>query len=57
MKRIIITTILIISAVIAYAAPPRLAVEELFDGRYNGNKSVSVSIYKSSGNYELHPKS
>ncbi len=51
MKRLFILLLCIVSAVSIYANPPKLNVENLFDGRYNNNKSVTISIYKSNGNY------
>ncbi len=51
MKHYIFILILIISSFTALAKPPRLAVESLFDGRYNKNKSVTTSISKSDGIY------
>lgn len=51
MKRLFILLLYIVSAVSIYANPPKLNVENLFDGRYNNNKSVTISIYKSNGNY------
>lgn len=33
-----------ITCVIAYAKPPQLAVEQFFDGRYNKEKNVTISI-------------
>lgn len=51
MKRIIIIITCIVTAIAVYATPPRLNVESLFDGRYNDNKSVTISIYKNNGNY------
>ena len=51
MKRLIIIITCIIAALAVYANPPKLNVESLFDGRYNGNKSVTISIYKNNGNY------
>ena len=51
MKRSLILLLCIVSAVCVYANPPRLKVESLFDGRYNNNKSVTISIYKNNGNY------
>ncbi|MBQ1798581.1 MAG: hypothetical protein IIZ89_04340, partial [Muribaculaceae bacterium] len=52
MKRFILLIITcIITALAVCATPPKLNVESLFDGRYNGNKSVTISIYKSNGNY------
>ena len=51
MKRILILLLCIVSTITIYANPPKLNVEKLFDGRYNNNKSVIISIYKSNGNY------
>lgn len=51
MKRTIFTLIILISALTALAKAPQLAVENLFDGRYNANKDVATSIYKNNGNY------
>ncbi|MBO4813635.1 MAG: hypothetical protein J5523_01605 [Muribaculaceae bacterium] len=51
MKRLIIIITCIIAALAAYANPPKLNVESLFDGRYNGNECVTISIYKNNGNY------
>lgn len=51
MKRLFILLLYIVSAVSIYANPPKLNVENLFDGRYNNNKSVTISFYKSNGNY------
>ena len=51
MKRLIIIITCIVTALAVYANPPKLNVESLFDGRYNDNKSVTISIYKSNGNY------
>ena len=51
MKRLIIFITCIITAIAVYANPPKLNVESLFDGRYNNNKSVTISIYKNNGNY------
>ena len=51
MKRLIIIITCIVTAIVVYATPPKLNVESLFDGRYNDNKSVTISIYKNNGNY------
>lgn len=51
MKRLIIIITCIVNAIAVYATPPKLNVESLFDGRYNDNKSVTISIYKNNGNY------
>ena len=51
MKRLIIIITCIVTSLAVYANPPKLNVESLFDGRYNGDKSVTISIYKNNGNY------
>lgn len=51
MKRFLLIFFLAIVGLTAYAKPPKLNVECLFDGRYNNNKSVTISIYKNNGNY------
>ena len=51
MKRLIIIILSIVTAIAVYANPPKLNVESLFDGRFNNKKSVTISIYKSNGNY------
>ena len=51
MKRLIFIILSIVAAIAVYANPPKLNVESLFDGRFNNNKSVTISIYKSNGNY------
>lgn len=51
MKQPISLLIFILTTAIAFAKPPHLNVEKLFDGRYNNNASVSTSIYKNNGNY------
>ena len=51
MKRLITIITCIVTAIAVYATPPKLNVESLFDGRYNDNKSVTISIYKNNGNY------
>ncbi len=51
MKHLIIFLTLLISSLTAMATPPHLAVEQLFDGRYNKEKSVRTSISKADGNY------
>lgn len=42
---------MVIVTITVNAKPPRLNVERLFDGRYNNNKNVTISIYKTNGNY------
>jgi hypothetical protein len=39
------------TAIAVYANPPKLNVENLFDGRYNGNKNVTITIYRNNGNF------
>ena len=51
MRRLIIIIMCFVTALAVYANPPKLNVESLFDGRYNGDKSVTISIYKNNGNY------
>lgn len=51
MKRFLFILFFAITALFTYATPPRLAVEQLFDGRYNKEKGVSVSISKDNGYY------
>lgn len=51
MKRLIFIILSIVAAIAVYANPPKLNVESLFDGRFNNNKSVTISIYKNNGNY------
>ena len=51
MKRLIIIITCIVTALAVYANPPKLSVESLFDGRYNDNRCVTISIYKNNGNY------
>lgn len=51
MKRLIFIILSIVTAIAVYANPPKLNVESLFDGRFNNNKSVTITIYKNNGNY------
>ena len=51
MKRLLIIITCIMTAMAVYAAPPKLNVAKLFDGRYNDNKNVTTTIYKNNGNY------
>lgn len=51
MKRLLFILTLAISSFTAFATPPGLAVEQLFDGRFNKDKSVRTSIIKSDGVY------
>ena len=49
MRQLFIILTLILSSLTIMAKPPQLAVEKLFDGRYNKEKSVRTSISKSDG--------
>ena len=51
MKHFIIFLTLLFSSLTAMAKPPHLAAEQLFDGRYNTEKSVRTSISKADGFY------
>ncbi|MDE6383739.1 MAG: hypothetical protein K2K79_05240 [Paramuribaculum sp.] len=46
MKRFLLTLSVILIALIAYATPPNLSVEQFFDGRYNNDKTVEIYIYR-----------
>ncbi|MDE5800229.1 MAG: hypothetical protein K2H74_04295, partial [Paramuribaculum sp.] len=37
---------IVLIALIAYATPPNLSVEQFFDGRYNNDKTVEIYIYR-----------
>ena len=51
MKRFLIIITCIMTAIAVYANPPKLNVENLFDGRYSGNKNVTITIYRNNGNF------
>lgn len=51
MKRSILLFLCAATAVAVFAKPPKLNVENLFDGRYNDNKNTTITIYKSNGNF------
>ena len=51
MKRFLIILLSMVAAMVVYANPPRLNVENLFDGRFNQQKNVTISVYKNNGNY------
>ena len=51
MKRLLIAILCIVTCVTVFFILSKLHVENLFDGRFNNNKSVTVSIYKNNGNY------
>ena len=44
MKRLFFIILSIVAAIAVYANPPKLNVESLFDGRFNNNKSVTITI-------------
>lgn len=46
MKRFLLTLSVVLIALIAYATPPNLNVEQFFDGRYNNDKTVEIYIYR-----------
>lgn len=51
MKRLVIFIAITILSIAAYAKAPNLAVEKLFDGRYNNTAGVSSTVYKNNGKY------
>lgn len=51
MKRLLIIISIIVIAFAANAKPPQISVEQFFDGRYNKEKTVSMSISKDNGMY------
>ncbi len=51
MKRLVTFIAIAILSVAAYAKAPNLAVEKLFDGRYNKTAGVSSHVYKNNGRY------
>ena len=51
MKQLLVIFILVLTSIAAMATPPHLAVEQLFDGRYNKEKTVRTSISRSDGIY------
>lgn len=51
MKRLLIILSMAITALLANAKPPQIAVEQFFDGRYNKEKSVRTTITKQDGIY------
>lgn len=50
MKRLILILSLLLTAAVALAAPPRLESEKIFDGRYNKDKSVTITIAERNDN-------
>ena len=53
MKRFALLLICFVAALYAMATPPNLAVETLFDGRYNNNKNVEYTIIKRADRYSM----
>ncbi len=51
MKQLLIITVLLLSSITSMAKPLNLAVEQLFDGRYNKERTVTTSISKANGIY------
>ncbi len=51
MKRLLIIFTMALVSLLANAKPPQISVEQLFDGRYNKEKTVSTSILKENGMY------
>lgn len=51
MKRLVIFIAITLLSAAAYAKAPGLAVEKLFDGRYNTTAGVSSTVYKNNGKY------
>ncbi|MDE6230236.1 MAG: hypothetical protein K2M37_01280 [Muribaculaceae bacterium] len=51
MKKFIIIFLMSTITFLANAKPPHLSVEQLFDGRYNNEKTVSTFVSKDNGSY------
>ncbi len=51
MKKYILIIIFSIFSLAAFAKAPNLNVEEMFDGSYNSNKSVSLNVSKTPEKY------
>lgn len=51
MKKFIIIFLMSTITFLANAKPPQLSVEQLFDGRYNNEKTVSTFASKDNGSY------
>lgn len=51
MKRILILFLITVASLIANAKPPQISVEQLFDGRYNNEETVSTFLSKDNGTY------
>lgn len=51
MKQLFVILIFSLYSIAVMAKPPQLAVERLFDGRYNKEKTVRTSISRADGMY------
>ena len=51
MRRLITFIAIAVLSVASYAKAPNLAVEKLFDGRYNKTAGVTSHVYKNNGTY------
>lgn len=51
MKRLLIILSLTLVSLMANAKAPQISVEQVFDGRYNNEKTVRISILKDNGIY------
>lgn len=51
MKQLFVIFILVLTSISAMAKPPHLTVEQLFDGRYNKERTVRTSISRADGTY------
>lgn len=51
MKQLLLIFIFVLTSISAMAKAPQLAVEQLFDGRYNKEKTVRTSISRADGMY------
>lgn len=51
MKQLLVIFILALTSISAMAKAPHLAAEQLFDGRYNKEKTVRTSISRADGIY------
>lgn len=51
MKKILLIIVLSFLSLTAFAKAPNLHVEQLFDGSYNSNESVSTNIYRNQQKY------
>ena len=49
MKRLLIIFLTTLTALMANAKPPKIAVQQFFDGRYNKEKTVSTFFSKDNG--------